>query len=180
MDLIRALDAQPDQPRLVPFQRRFVLRSFADEIEVSALSAPRGAGKTMLLGRIAALALSPGSPIYHRGEEVIVVAGSIDQARLLARACAAAMATPVRWTGLTSSSAHRIVGVATCGTSLRVISSVGKRALGLGAENRLLLADEPASWEERAGALDVRGTEFLARQTEVAVAAHWNAEPGTA
>ena len=107
----------------------------------------------MLLGRIAALALTPGSPVYHRGEEVIVASGSIDQARLLARACAAALAVPVRWTGLTATTAHRIVGVTKCGTTLRVISSSGKRSLGLGAENRLLLCDEPARWEERSGAL---------------------------
>lgn len=155
--LFSALAAQPG-PRLLPFQREFVAGSFADGIDEGALSAPRGAGKTMLLGRIAALAVTPGTPLFHVGETVIVVAGSIDQGRLLAEAAQDVLPKGhLRWSGLEATTAHRIVGVhVATGTAIRVISSSGKRAMGLGAKNRLLLADEPASWEERSGGLMIQ------------------------
>ena len=38
-------------------------------------------------------------------------------------------------------------------TKLTVFPGIGKRALGLGAHERLLIADEPASWDERSGSL---------------------------
>ena len=108
----------------------------------------------MLLGRLAALAVSPGSPIYHAGDEVIAVAASIEQGKLLARAATDALPDEhLRWTGLYGS-AHRVTGVhVASGTSIRVISGSGKRALGMGVRNRLQLGDEPGSWERRSGAL---------------------------
>ena len=124
------------------------------------LSAPRGAGKTMLLGRIAAAAVTPDSPLFHAGDEVILCAASIEQARLLAKAADEVLPyAHLRWTGL-SGGAHRVAGVhAASGTGIRVISSSGKRAMGLGARNRLLLFDEPASTEERAGSLQIQALE---------------------
>ena len=160
LKLIRALRDQ-DGPRPLPFQRAFVRGSFADGVDVGVLSAPRGSGKTMLLGRLAALAVTPGSPLWHPGEEVIVVAGSIDQGRLLAQAASGVLPEDhLRWSGLTSSGSHRIAGVhVSTGTAIRVISSSGKRAMGLGARNRLFLADEPASWDERSGGLMIEALE---------------------
>ena len=152
-DLIRAVDAQPG-PRLLPFQRDWLQGVFAEGVDVGVKSAPRGSGKTMLLGRLAALAVSPGSPLYHAGEEVIAVAGTIEQAKLLARAADEALPERhLRWTGLLGGG-HRVVGLhKATSTSIRVISGSGKRAMGLGARNRLLLGDEPGSWDRRAGAL---------------------------
>lgn len=160
--IVKALDRQPSQPRLLPFQREFIAGAFAPGVNIGAQSAPRGAGKTMTLGRLAALAVTPGSPLWHRGEEVIVVAGSIDQGRLLAQAAAEALPEDhLRWSGLTATTAHRVVGVHTeTGTAIRVLSSSGKRAMGLGARHRLLLGDEPSSWEERAGSLMAEALEF--------------------
>ena len=152
--LIRALDGQPGQVRLLPFQRSWIRASFADGIDVGVLSAPRGSGKTMLLGRLAALAVTPGSPIYHAGDEVVCVAGTIEQGKLLARAATDALPDDyLRWTGLLGGG-HRVVGVhRESGSTIRVISGSGKAAMGLGARNRLLLGDEPGSWERRDGAL---------------------------
>ena len=157
--IVRALDAQPG-PRLLPFQRRFLRGAFAPGCDVGALSAPRGSGKTWLLGKLAALAVTPGSPLFHAGEETIVTAGSVEQARLLARAATAVLpGGHLRWTGLSGAS-FRVGGVhPATDTGIRVISSSGQRAMGLGARNRLLLADEPASWEERAGGLMIQALE---------------------
>ena len=150
--LIRALDAQ-DGPRLLPFQRNWLGAAFGNGLDMGVLSAPRGSGKTWLLGRLAALAMSPGSPIYHEGDEVIAVSASIEMGKLLARAANEVLPDGyLRWTGL-AGGGHRVVGVAPDGCSIRVISGSGKRAMGLGARNRLILGDEPGSWERRSGAL---------------------------
>ena len=45
------------------FQRTFLRRAFADGVSIAALSTPRGAGKTELLGRIAGLGVVDGSPL---------------------------------------------------------------------------------------------------------------------
>ena len=150
--LIRAIDGQPG-PRLLPFQRAWIRASFADGVDLSVMSAPRGAGKTFLLGKLAALAVTPGSPIYHAGDEVIAVSASIEMGKLLARAADDVLPEGyLRWTGL-AGGGHRVVGVAPDGSSIRVISGSGKRAMGLGVRNRLILGDEPASWERRSGSL---------------------------
>ncbi len=65
--VLRALAGQPG-PRLLPFQREFVVAAWAADI--SALSSPRGSGKTMLLGRLAALAVTPGSRCIIRGRKL--------------------------------------------------------------------------------------------------------------
>ena len=97
--------------------------------------------------------MSPGSPIYHEGDEVIAVSASIEMGKLLARAANEVLPDGyLRWTGL-AGGGHRVVGVAPDGCSIRVISGSGKRAMGLGARNRLILGDEPGSWERRSGAL---------------------------
>ena len=57
----------------------------------------------MLLGsgNCGRLAVSPGSPLFVAGDEVIAVAGSIEQGKLLARAADDALPPGhLRWTGL--------------------------------------------------------------------------------
>ena len=150
--LIRALNAQPG-PRLLPFQRDWLGAAFGNGLDMGVLAAPRGSGKTMILGRLAALAVTPGSPIYVKGDEVIAVSASIEMGKLLARAASEVLPEGyLRWTGL-AGGGHRVVGVGPDGSSIRVISGSGKRAMGLGARNRLILGDEPGSWERRSGAL---------------------------
>ena len=150
--LLRSLGAQPG-PRLLPFQRDWLRAAFGNGLDMAVLSAPRGSGKTWLLGKLAALAVTPGSPIHHPGDEVIAVSASIEMGKLLARAANEVLPPGfLRWTGL-AGGGHRVVGVAPDGSSIRVISGSGKRAMGLGARNRLILGDEPGSWERRSGAL---------------------------
>ena len=158
--IVAALDRQPGPP-LLPFQREFIAGSFADGIDIGAQSAPRSAGKTWLLGKLAALAMTPGSPLFQAGDEAIVAAASVEQARLLAKAADDVLPPGhLRWTGLTGGS-FRVSGVhVDSGSGIRVISSSGKRAMGLGAKNRLILFDEPASTDEKAGALQIQALEF--------------------
>ena len=108
----------------------------------------------MLLGRLAALAVQPGSPLYHAGDEVVCVAGSIEQGKLLAKAANDALPDGyLRWTGL-AGGGHRVVGVhKETGSSIRVISGSGKAGNGAGRAEQAPARDEPGSWERRAGSL---------------------------
>ena len=67
---------------LLRFHERWLRATFADGIDVSALSVPRGNAKSAVTGRIVGLAMTPGSPLWRAGLETVVVAGSLRQARI--------------------------------------------------------------------------------------------------
>ena len=50
-----------------------------------AASWPRGCGKTTAAGYLVARALTPGDPLFVKGGEVVLFAGSIEQCRLTYR-----------------------------------------------------------------------------------------------
>ena len=79
-----------------PFQRRFLAGAFRPGITTAALTMARGGGKTELIGRLAALAVVPGSPLYRPGCEAIVVAGSMRQAALTYKAAKRALPDTVK------------------------------------------------------------------------------------
>ena len=136
---------------LLPFQRRFIAGAFAAGTNIAALSTPRGAGKTELIGRLGGLAVVPGSPLCRPGLEAVLFAGSMRQARPLFRAAQRAIPPGVKVRKRDNSQELSIRGAD--GTALHVYPSSGKRAMGLGAGEHLFLCDEPASWEDRDGAL---------------------------
>ena len=137
---------------VLPFHARWLRSAFAPDVDVAALSTPRGAGKTWLLGQLAALALTPGSPTWESGIEVLAVSASLEQSRVLlqfTRAALAATEDQYRWL---DSSQRLTITHKKIGTRLRILSSSGKRAMGL-SQFSCILADEPGSWEAQAGAL---------------------------
>ena len=67
--------------KLRAFQRQFLRRSTAPGIDTSAISLPRANGKTFSCSRIVAQALTPWDKLYERGREVVLVSGSLAQAR---------------------------------------------------------------------------------------------------
>ena len=134
-----------------PFQSRYLRRAFAPVISIAVLSTPRGAGKTELVGRVAGLGVVEGSPVFRAGHEVVVFAGSMRQARHVYRAALRAVPAGVKVRTRDNNQEVSILGAQ--GTKLTVYPSSGKRALGLGANEHLLIADEPASWNVRDGDL---------------------------
>ena len=136
---------------VLPFQRRFLRSVFQPGISIGALSTPRGAGKTSLLGRIAGLGVVEGSPLFRPGHEVVVFAGSMRQARHLFKAAKRALPNPDDFRTRDNNQEISILGPQD--TKLSVYPASGKRALGLGAGEHLLVADEPASWNIRDGDL---------------------------
>ncbi len=149
-DIARALRGRGTT--ILPFHERWIRRAFAPDIEVAALSCPRGAAKTWLFGQLAALALRPGSPTYQKGIETLMVSGSLEQSRILlsfVRQALEDVEDDYRW--LDSGQRLQVTHKST-GTKLRVLSSSGKRAMGL-SQFSTIYADEPGSWEARGGAL---------------------------
>ena len=66
---------------LQPFQRRFLSAALKPGIRTSALSLPRGNGKSTLVAWLASRALTPGDALFVPGAESHIVAASIGQAR---------------------------------------------------------------------------------------------------
>ena len=147
--LIRDLDGRC---KLLPLHRRWLKRAYADDVMVAALSMPRGNAKTWLIGQLAAQAITPGSPTFQPRTEVIGVAASLEQARVMlafARAAIGDREDDYRWldSGQRLAVTHKDTGA-----KFRILSSSGKRALGL--ENfSTIYADEPSAWEARNGAV---------------------------
>ena len=137
--------------RLAPFQRRFVLGAMAPGIRKAILSGPRGIGKSSLTGELLAAAVDPAGPLFRPGAESVLLASSLEQARVcfgFLRAFVGEEGYRYQDSGQRVSCTH-----VPTRTRVRVASSDAKRAFGLGANTPLIVGDEPAAWQERGGAL---------------------------
>ena len=128
---------------LLPFQAQFVAALCRKEEppEIAALSCPRGNGKSWLCGGLVARSLTPGDPLFEPGVENILVSSSTAQARIVLEFARAAL-------GETDGYRWRADGVVHLESRarVRIVSSDARRALGLGANVRLIIADEPGAW----------------------------------
>ena len=137
--------------RLAPFQRRFVNGAMAPGIVKAVLSGPRGLGKSSLSGELLAAAVDPDGPLFRAGGESVLLASSLDQARLtfgFLRRAGGEDGYRYQDSGQRVSCTH-----VASGTRVRVASSDAKRAFGLGANSPLVVGDEPAAWLDRGGSL---------------------------
>ena len=136
---------------LRPFQRRFLRSAFAPGVDISCLSLPRGNGKSTLAGYLAARALTPGDALFVNGQEAVLCAASMEQARIVYRA-ARAVLEPMG--GYRFQDAAQRIGIVhpSSGSRLRVISSSGKTAMGI-VGVPLAIADEPGAWQVQNGEL---------------------------
>ena len=133
---------------VLPWQRDFIERTFADGISDACLSVARGNGKTTLFAAIAACALA--GPLMRPRGQTIVVASSFDQAKILfdhTRHFLAPLieSRPHSWR-VVDNFATALLENRLSGARLRCIGSDAKRAHGLAPS--LLLADEPAKWAQ--------------------------------
>ena len=133
---------------LLPFQSAFVSAVCRKEqpVDIAALSVPRGNGKSWLCGKMVARSITPGDPLFDEGVENVLVAASRPQAGIVLDFARAELgeSQDYRW---------RIDGVThiESRTRVKVISSDSRRALGLGANVRIVIADEPGAWSPTAG-----------------------------
>ena len=138
--------------KVLPLHANWITSAYAEDIEVAALSCPRGSAKTWICGHLAALAITPGSPTYEKGIEVLAVSASLEQSRIIlsfVREALAAVEDEYRWL---DSGQRLTVTRKECRTRLRILSSSGKRAMGL-SQFTTIFGDEPGSWGSREGAL---------------------------
>ena len=137
---------------VLPFHAAWIKATFAPDVQISALSCPRGSAKTWIAGRLAAMCITPGSPLFQKGIECLSVSASLEQSRILLGFVREALGDregDYRWL---DSSQRLTVTHKETRTRLRILSSSGKRAMGL-AQFSTIFADEPGSWEVRGGAL---------------------------
>lgn len=136
---------------LRPFQRRFLRRALAAGVDTAALSIPRGGGKSFLAGHILTRGMTPGDVLHEPGTEYLLCAASIEQARLCYLFVRQSLEPTGDYRFVDSATRLSVVHKLT-NTKLRVLSSNGKTAMGI-VNSRILVADEPGSWEVRGGLL---------------------------
>ena len=136
---------------LRPFQTRFIRSALAPGIDTAVLSLPRGNGKSWLAARLAIRVLTPGDELFRAGMESVLLAASIEQARICFRFARTELEPTGEYRFLDSATRIGITHKAT-NTRLRVISSSGKSAMGL-VNTPVAIADEPGSWQTVGGEL---------------------------
>lgn len=137
--------------QLRPFQKRFITRTFRPEITTSALSLPRGNGKSWLAGHIITRILDPADSLFRAGTESVLCAASIEQARICFN-FARPILEPTGEYSFTDNITRIGIRHKSTRTRLRVLSSNAKTAMGL-VNTPYAIADEPGSWEVRGGEL---------------------------
>ena len=137
-----------DADGLLSFQSSFVqaVCRHDNPPPIAALSTPRGNGKSWLAGFLVSRALTPGDPLHENDVENVLVAASRAQASIVLNFARKFLADQdgYRW---------RLDGVEHLASRARVkvISSDSRRAMGLGANCRLAVCDEPGSWAPQSG-----------------------------
>ena len=127
---------------LLPFQRRFLRAAFRPDVEIAALSLPRGNAKSTLAARLLTRSLTPGDSLYEAGADNKLLAGSFQQARVVFRLVRAALGEDV-YRYEDSNQSIKALHTPTR-TRLQVHGANAKTALGfLGA--RLIVVDEPGA-----------------------------------
>ena len=132
----------------MPFQAAFASAVSRKEqpVDIAALSVPRGNGKSWLCGKLVARSLTPGDPLHEPAVENILVAASRAQASIVLDFARAALGEGPEYRWREDGAIH-----IESRTRVRVISSDSRRALGLGANVRLAICDEPGAWSPTAG-----------------------------
>ena len=129
--------------RLMPWQKRFVRA--AVKHPVSALSVSRGNGKSGLCSALAAACL-PGAPWARPGADVVLVAASFSQARIVFDDLVAQIPDPRKNGWRLTQSANRAEGVHRgTGIKLKAIGHNPRTAHGL--RPAICILDEPAQWQ---------------------------------
>ena len=133
------------------FQKTFIKNALRPDIDIACLSIPRGNGKSALCGDLLARVLNPADSLFRSGTESVLLAASIEQARIVYRFVRENLEPRGGFRFLDSVTRCGITHVST-NTRLRIIGSNGKTAMGL-VNTPFAICDEPGAWEVRGGAL---------------------------
>lgn len=131
---------------LLDWQIRFIVDLLQDDVATAVLTLARGQGKTTLIAALAAAGIF--GPMAKQGAEVVAVAASFDQARIIFHHAMSFLSPeleshPRRWKVVDGVSRAEIIDKETR-TTLKVKSNNARTAHGIAPS--LLLLDEPAQW----------------------------------
>ena len=171
---------------VLPWERRFILGTFGQPGN-SALSIGRGNGKSALVAGIASAVVVPGAPLHGRRREVICVASSFQQARVIfedvlsyVRGLGHDLGDRELWRRQDSQNMATLEYRPT-GARVRCCGSDPKKIHGL--RPFLVLADEGGQWESgkadamisglRTGLGKTPGSRLIALGTLPADGLHW-------
>ena len=178
------LDGQPFE--VWPWEKKFLLGTFGQSGN-AALSIARGNGKSAFVAALAAAVVCPGAPLHGIKREVVCVASSFQQARVIfedvlsyARGLGHDLGDRELWRRQDSQNTATLEYVRS-GARVRCIGSDPKRAHGL--RQFLVLADEGGQWEQgkaeamvsalRTGLGKTPGSKLIALGTLPADGQHW-------
>ena len=133
-----------DMPGILPFQKEWLDKAFADAIDLAALSAARGSGKSTLAGWIAACAVAPQGALHAPSGAVLLVAPTTSQGRevLLAAKHFLEGVHGLRWRDSASGIGVRHLPTA---SECRILAASSKSLLGYGAHADVIVFDEVAA-----------------------------------
>ena len=139
--------------RLRRFQKRFLYGALADGVLTSALSLPRGNGKTTLAAWLAYRVITPGSSLFTAGTESHLVSASLGQSRRTAfRALKALVEARQDVEAFRISENRNECAVTHLPTDTRISVLAPKSTTAQGLVGcPYVIADEPGSWEAIGG-----------------------------
>ena len=138
--------------KLRKFQEVFIANAVRSDINVAALSLPRGNGKSALAAHLGARIMTPTDPLFRPGTESLVVAGSFQQARIIFKFVRDTIGQDnpdYRYSDNTTQ--VKLTHKATK-TELQVRGSNAKAMMGL-VGMPWVIADEPGAWAVNDGML---------------------------
>ncbi len=141
----------PPSIDLRPFQRRFLSNLLRPSTRTAVLSMPRGNGKSTLLAHVCRRVMDPGDKLFADGEDVYLVANSLQQAVRTTFGIFRSMMPddPLAYRFTENTQAAQCLHVRSR-TKLTVLPASGKSASGI-VRARLVVCDEPAAWHAAAG-----------------------------
>ena len=178
-------DRDGERFTVLPWERRFLRGGFG-RAKDAGLSVARGNGKSAFVAGIASAVVDPLGPLHGRRRDVVVVASSFDQGRIVFEDVLAFLRGRYdlgrRAVWRVQDSANRAsVEHQASGARVRCVGSDPRRAHGL--RPSLVLADEPAQWATntasamfaalRTGLGKVPGSRLIALGTRPADSDHW-------
>ena len=177
-------DGEPFE--VLGWEKRFIRGAFREPVGDSALTVGRGSGKSCLVAGIAAALVDPSGPLHGNRREVVCVASSFDQSRIIYEDVLSFLRERFdlddrsRWRKQDSAN-RATLEFRSSGARVRCIGSDPAKAHGLRAS--LVLADEPAQWDHakaermvsalRTGLGKVPGSRLIALGTRASDEQHW-------
>ena len=116
--------------KLRSFQKRFLKGAFSPGVDTAALSIPRGNGKSWLAAHLLTRAMTPGDELHQAGAEYLLLAASLEQARLAFRFTRADLEPCGGYRFIDSVTRLGVTHEAS-NTKLRVLSSNARAAFGI-------------------------------------------------